>query len=70
MKNMRTKSRMNERPNANSLLAPPRFIDKLDECYFLPHDGPAGLDQDYTWWTQSVGLYCEVFAMMGFRIAS
>ncbi|HYN26213.1 MAG TPA: hypothetical protein VES69_14395, partial [Pyrinomonadaceae bacterium] len=25
---------MNERTNTNALLAPPRFIDKLDACYF------------------------------------
>lgn len=33
MKNNQTKSRMNERKKANPLLAPPRFIDKLDDCY-------------------------------------
>ena len=27
-------------------------------------------DQDYTWWTYSVGLYKEVLAMLGFQIAS
>jgi SAM-dependent methyltransferase len=30
----------------------------------------ANPDQDYTWWTYSVGLYREVLAMLGFRIAS
>jgi hypothetical protein len=27
-------------------------------------------DADFTWWTYSLGVYAEVFAMLGFRIAS
>jgi hypothetical protein len=27
-------------------------------------------EADYTWWTYSVGVYREVLAMLGFRIAS
>ena len=26
-------------------------------------------DADFTWWTYSLGVYREVFAMLGFRIA-